>query len=112
MDATIRWALQKWFQRNPVPFPPTTGEYEMDALVRIHGKFKIGKSHDGWSGPTELNVAVEQISTSLEIEFTCPECEEVQRIEGKLADILSEMHESGWPICPECGTDMEENVLG
>lgn len=48
------------------------------------------------------------------IKLTCSECigNEVQHIEGTIADILSEIHDAGWPICPDCGWDMEESVVG
>jgi transcription elongation factor Elf1 len=46
-----------------------------------------------------------------DIEFTCDECEEVQHINEKISDILSELSDSGWPICPECGHDMEFSVV-
>lgn len=42
-----------------------------------------------------------------DIEFTCPECEQVQHIEGIINTILSIIMEAGWPICPECGSDMD-----
>ena len=45
------------------------------------------------------------------IEFSCPKCKEVQRVEGKIVDVLGGMCESGWPICPACGDDMENQVV-
>lgn len=29
---------------------------------------------------------------------------------GGIIDILSEIHYSGWPICPKCGCDMDFKV--
>ena len=47
-----------------------------------------------------------------DIEFTCFDCEEVQHVKEKIATILSDIQNDGWPICPECGNDMEESVVG
>lgn len=44
------------------------------------------------------------------IEFKCTKCDELQMIEKKISDILSDICEAGWPICQECGDDMEANV--
>ncbi len=46
-----------------------------------------------------------------DILFACPQCHETQTVTGKVADILSEIRESGWPICAECNEDMEESVI-
>jgi hypothetical protein len=43
-----------------------------------------------------------------DVEFTCNMCNEVHHRNGKIADILSNLREPGWPICPECGDDMED----
>ena len=45
------------------------------------------------------------------IEFTCDKCRQVQHIKDIISDILSNIRHSGWPICPECGDDMDENVV-
>ncbi len=45
-----------------------------------------------------------------DVEFTCNNCREVQHHEGTLEVLLSDLYTSGWPICPECGDDMEHNV--
>ena len=45
------------------------------------------------------------------VDFTCSACEEVQHVDGTLNDILCGLREAGWPICPECGDDMDFYVM-
>lgn len=47
----------------------------------------------------------------VDVEFTCNSCHEVQHIRGTLDSLLGELNCSGWPICPECGEDMEWCVV-
>lgn len=45
------------------------------------------------------------------VKYTCPKCEAFQYGIGTIACILSTISELGWPICPECGDDMDESVI-
>jgi rRNA maturation protein Nop10 len=44
------------------------------------------------------------------IKFTCPECDETQNMQETITGILSSIRDSGWPICPECGDDMDFDI--
>lgn len=44
------------------------------------------------------------------IDFMCPDCEKFQEMEGRIENLLSEIFCAGWPICPDCGMDMEFEV--
>lgn len=46
-----------------------------------------------------------------DVRFICEECDQVQHIKETIEDMLSSLQECGWPICPECGIDMEYNAL-
>jgi len=43
------------------------------------------------------------------VDFWCPdnECNTKQTIEGSVEQVLASIQEAGWPICSECGSDME-----
>lgn len=54
---------------------------------------------------------MEHASTHIfDIKFTCSrsvsECDEVHHMKGNISDIVDNMYESGWPLCPECDDDM------
>ena len=46
-----------------------------------------------------------------EVSFVCPVCKETQYFSGTINDILSVLNEIGWPICAECGDDMDFEVI-
>lgn len=46
----------------------------------------------------------------IRVEFKCHECVEIQNFDGSLEELLFNLRDSGWPICPECGEDMDMEV--
>lgn len=56
------------------------------------------------------------VQHSFLIEFKCPDClspiKGIDKIRGTIEEILGSIFDGGWPICPECGLDMEFNVKG
>jgi len=46
-----------------------------------------------------------------DIEYRCDECQEATTFEGTINDILCEMSTAGFPICPECGDDMDFYIM-
>lgn len=52
------------------------------------------------------------VKHSFSIGLECPECGDVEEMCGTIEEILGSMSHVGWPICPECGSDMEYYVKG
>jgi len=46
-----------------------------------------------------------------DVELTCSKCEKVAHLKMNITTILSCLRESGWPICPECGQDMDDSLV-
>ena len=44
------------------------------------------------------------------IRLSCTECEETDTITGTIESILSGIGHAGWPICAECGKEMDFSV--
>lgn len=49
----------------------------------------------------------------IKIKYFCEDnCDDPQHIQYMdLDDLLSGIRESGWPICPECGRDLDYEIL-
>lgn len=43
----------------------------------------------------------------VKVEFKCHKCVEEQNFSGTLEELLLGIRDSGFPICPKCGDDME-----
>jgi len=46
----------------------------------------------------------------LVVKFTCPGCQKEQLVDSSIEDILATIKLVGWPICSECGFDMDFNI--
>jgi len=46
-----------------------------------------------------------------DLKLTCDSCEIVTHNRGTIEWHLSNIQESGWPICPKCGDDMEGCIV-
>lgn len=100
------------------------GEFTQDGeavveMLLVGGDWKTIKCPIGKSGQELVDAKVSKVKNasthSFDIEFTCSRsvsnCHEVQHLTGTISEILSSLCESGWPMCPECGDDMEDCVV-